>query len=157
MSAVEEMFRAHARHLRGVEPAAPGSIAELEKLIGRALPSELAAYHRLAGGNPGNLAFVQTHKTIRPTVSDALAAHRPRRHGSRKKQEKPVSKIFFGDGDGCQDCGAAYVLLAAPDELRGLEIDPEDPPVGGYDYDELRLLAPRFSEYVRGALPRSSR
>ena len=151
---VEELFKAYERRLRGVEPGAVEKIDELEKLTGRPLPRELRAYLRLAGGNAGNLTFVQTHKNIRPTLADAIQAHRPRRHGSRKKMEMPSSKVFFGDGDGCQDCGAAYLLLSAPADLPKLEIDPDDPPVGGYDYEELRLLSPRFSDYVRGAMPR---
>ena len=157
MDRIEDIFRDHQRRLRGVEPGAPERIDELEKLIGRPLPRELRAYLRLAGGNPGNLNFVQTHKTIRPTLSDTLNAHRPRRHGSRRKKEKPATEILFGDGSGCQDCGAAWLILEPPEELPTLEIDPDDPPVGGYDYDELQLLAPRFTEYVLRAMPRAQR
>jgi len=153
MDRVEEILRSAERRLKGVEPGAAEKIDELEKLVGRPLPRELRAYLRLAGGNPGNLTFVQSHKTIRPALADAIAAHRPKRHGSRKKLETPASKIFFGDGDGCQDCGAAVLVLSS-DALPKVEIDPEDPPVAGYDYDELQLLAPRLSEYVRRAVPR---
>jgi len=70
--------------------------------------------------------------------------------------ETPASKIFFGDGDGCQDCGAAYVILS-PELLPRVEIDPDDPPVGGVDYDELQLREARFSDYVRRAMPRAPR
>jgi len=153
MDRVEEILRSAERRLRGVEPGTAEKLDELEKLVGRPLLRELRAYLRLAGGSPGNLTFVQSHKTIRPTLSDAIAAHRPRRHGSRSKLEKPASKIFFGDGQGCQDCGAAYLILTG-EALPKVEIDPDDPPVAGTDYDELVLLAPRFSEYVRRAIPK---
>ena len=153
MGAVEELFKTQGRRLRGVEPGDPKQIDELERLIGRALPGEVRAYLRLAGGNPGNLTFIQTHKAIRPLLSEALAAHRPRRHGSRKKPEHPASKLFFGDASGCQDCGPAYLLLCPQPELPGVEIDSDDPPVAGYDYDELKLLEARFSDYVRRAMP----
>jgi hypothetical protein len=157
MDRIEEIFRDHQRHLRGVEPGAPDRIDELEKLVGRTLPGALRAYLRLAGGNPGNLTFVQTHKTIRPTLSEALSVHRPRRHGSRRKKKEPTREIFFGDGIGCQDCGAAWLILEPPEELPKLAIDPDDPPVCGYDYDELQVLAPRFTEYVLRAMPGAAR
>jgi len=153
MDRVEEILRSAERRLRGVEPGTAEQIDELEKLVGRPLPRELRAYLRLAGGSPGNLTFQQTHKAIRPTLSDAIANHRPMRHGRRKNRKKPASTIFFGDGDGgCQDCGAAFLVLDS-EELPRVEIDPEDPPVAGFDYDELVLLEPRFSDYVRRALP----
>ena len=157
MDRIEDIFRDHQRRLQGVEPGDPDRIDELEKLVGRALPRELRAYLRLAGGNPGNLTFVQTHKTIRPTLAEALNVHRPRRHGSRRKKETPTKEIFFGDGSGCQDCGAAWLILEPPEELPKLAIDPDDPPVCGYDYDDLQVLARRFSEYVLGAMPRAAR
>jgi len=157
MDRIEEIFRDHQRRLQGVEPGDPGLIDELEKLVGRALPRELRAYYRLAGGSPGNLTFVQTHKTIRPTLSEALNAHRPRRHGARRKKETPPTKIFFGDGSGCQDCGAAWLMVEPPEELPTLEIDADDPPVCGSDYDDLVQLAPRFTEYVLRAMPREAR
>ena len=153
MDRVEEILRSAERRLRGVEPGPAEQIDELEKLVGRPLPRELRAYLRVAGGNPGNLTFVQTHKTIRPTLSDALSAHRPMRRGARKKKQRPASSIFFGDGEGCQDCGAAVLVLSS-DALPKVGIDPDDPPVAGYDYDELQLLAPRLSDYIRRAVPR---
>lgn len=153
MDRVEEILRSAERRLRGVEPGAAEQIDELEKLIGRPLPRELRAYLRLAGAHPGNLTYSQTHKTILPTLADAIAAHRPKRHGARKKLERPASKIFFGDGPGCQDCGPAYLILAA-DQLPKVNMDPEDPPVAGFDGAELVLLDGRFSDYVRRAIPR---
>ena len=153
MDRIEKIFRDNQRHLRGVVPGLPVQIDELEKLIGRPLPRELRAYFRLAGGSPGNLRFVQTHKTIRPTLRDTLEAHRPRRHGSRRNKKVPVTEILFGDGVGCQDCGAAWLVLEPPGELPKLKIDPDDPAVCGYDYDELKLLAPQLTEYVLNAMP----
>lgn len=153
MDRVEEILRSAERRLRGLEPGDPGKIDELERLVGRPLPRELRAYLRLAGGNPGNLTFVQTHKTVVPTLADAIAAHRPTRHGRRKKTKLPASSIFFGDGDGCQDCGPAMLVLSA-EALPKVEIDPEDPPVAGFDDDERVLLEPRFSDYLRRAIPR---
>lgn len=153
MASVEEIFREGGRRLRGVEAGDPGSIDRLESLLGRPLPRELRAYLRLAGGDPGNLRFVQTHKIIRPTLREALDRHTPRRHGRRENPEKPASKIHFGDGEGCQDCGPAVLIVARPRELPDLEIDPEDPPVAGYDYDELVILNPRFTGYVLAAMP----
>jgi hypothetical protein len=153
MDRIEQIFNDHRRRLQGVEPGLPERIDELEKLIGRPLPRELRSYLRLAGGDPGNLRFVQTHKTIRPTLLGILDAHRPRRHGSRRKKKAPTTEILFGDGAGCQDCGAAWLVLEPPEELPKLKIDPDDPAVCGYDYDELKLLAPRFTEYVLSAMP----
>ncbi len=150
---IDEIFKSHARALKGVEPGNPEHIDQLEQFLGRPLPRELRAYLQLAGGNPGNLCFAQTHKVIRPSLSDILEGNRPRKHGRAKRGKDPATVIYFGDESGCEDCGPACLILSAPPYLTELAIDPDDPPVGGYDYEKLTLLQPRFTDYVLSAIP----
>jgi hypothetical protein len=111
-SAVTELFARNARRIRDIEPAMPEEVRELEQLLGRRLPREYRAYLFLAGRKSGNLKFVQTHKIIQPAMDATLDAHRPRKHGRRKRMARGL--IFFGDGGTCQDCGPAYLALEAP-------------------------------------------
>lgn len=148
---IEELFSQQARRIRGIEGATAEEIEELERLVGRRLPRELRAYLERAGREPGNLRFVQTHKVLRPSIAEMIRYHRPARSGRRKSGVR--GRIFFGDGAGCQDCGPAFLALEAPEELGPLVVDPEDPPVIGYDDEDPLLLAPSFTEFVRSAIP----
>lgn len=149
---IEEIFTRYARRICGVEPATVEEIAELEKQVGRTLPREYRAYLLRAGRKNGNLRFIQTHKVLQPNIEEAIAYHRPRRRGRHRQRLQHM--LFFGDGDGCQDCGPALLALEPPDNLPKLAIDPDDPPVIGLDAGAAILLARTFTEYVLGAVPR---
>lgn len=147
---VAEIFRAHARRISGIEPGEPEQILELERIIGRPLPREYRSFLLLAGNNAGSLRFLQQHKQVFPSLADALKNNRSPRRGRRKEKD---ATIYFADGPGCQDCGPAFLVLSPIESWKDSPIDPENPPVGGRDYDDLVLLAETFSAYVRSAIP----
>lgn len=147
---VDEIFRKFERRAGAVVGASQQEIDELERLVGRPLPAQYRTYLLRAGRSHGNLRFIQTHKTIEPTIDAAIAHHRPRKRGRRKAPDPGL--IFFGDGGSCQDCGPAFLAVAPPAKMPKLTIDPDDPPVVGLDDDRPVLLANRFTEYVFAAL-----
>lgn len=148
---IDEIFEQSRRRIQGAVPATPEEVGELERLVGRPLPRQYRAWLLRAGRDAGNLTFVQTHKIVRPSIEAAIAAHRPRRAGRRRRL--PSGLLFFADGGTCQDCGPAFLVLEPLPGLPGLAIDPDDPPVTGFDYEEPVLLSPRLSEYVQRAVP----